>query len=72
MLSPLLGYHTYEKESLKSGDLLFVEDPRLLYSDRQLLGKAVLWIRNVFFSDPIPDPDPTFQRVSDPTDPDPV
>ncbi len=29
--------------------------------------KAVLWIRNDFF----PDPDPTFQLVSDP-DPDPV
>ncbi len=33
---------------------------------------AVLWIRNDFFSDPIPDTDPTFQRVPDPIpDPDP-
>jgi hypothetical protein len=37
-----------------------------------VVAKPVLWIRNDFFSDP--DPDPTFQRVSDPIpdlDPDP-
>jgi hypothetical protein len=34
-------------------------------------GQAVLWIRNVFFSDPYTYPDPTLQLVSDP-DPDPV
>jgi hypothetical protein len=40
-----------------------------------LYSVAVLWIRNDFFADPIPDPDPTFQRVPDPIpapDPDPT
>ncbi len=44
---------------------------RSSYRVRRSSFGAVLWIRNDFFSEPIPDPDPTFQRVPDPIpDPD--